>query len=103
MKKYVIIAAGGSGQRMGSSTPKQLLTIKNKPLLWYSVKAFVEAFDDIIIIVAAPLAYFGEIKNACADFSNVTLIEGGHTRFQSVKNGLAMVKEPSVVFVHDAV
>jgi 2-C-methyl-D-erythritol 4-phosphate cytidylyltransferase len=34
---------------------------------------------------------------------NVELVEGGETRFQSVKNGLSKVSESSIVFVHDAV
>jgi 2-C-methyl-D-erythritol 4-phosphate cytidylyltransferase len=34
---------------------------------------------------------------------NVQLVEGGETRFQSVKNGLSKVSESSIVFVHDAV
>ena len=103
MKKYAIIAAGGSGQRMGNATPKQLLQIKGRPIVWYSVKAFADAFDDVTIIVVAPAAHIAEIRTICAGFSNVDVIPGGNTRFQSVKNGLAMVKEPSIVFVHDAV
>lgn len=103
MKKYAIIAAGGSGQRMGSSVPKQFLQINGKPLLWYSVKAFVDAFADVNIVVVAPSANIEEAKTVCAGFDNVIFVEGGATRFQSVKNGLNTVKEPSIVFVHDGV
>lgn len=103
MKKYAIIAAGGSGQRMGSSVPKQFLQIKGKSILWYSVCAFADAFEDINIIVVAPSASIAEAKHVCAEFRNITFVEGGATRFQSVKNGLAVIKKSSIVFVHDAV
>lgn len=103
MKKYAIIAAGGSGQRMGAAVPKQFLELKGKPVLWYSVKAFVDAFDDISIIVVAPADHLVKAKEACAEFSNVRFVAGGETRFHSVKNGLDGVTEASIVFVHDAV
>ncbi len=103
MKKYAIIAAGGSGQRMGSTVPKQFLEIKGKSILWHSVKAFVDAFADINIVIVTPAAYITEAQNICSEFRNIIFIEGGASRFQSVKNGLAVVKEASIVFVHDAV
>jgi len=103
MKKYAIIAAGGSGQRMGADVPKQFLEINGKPILWHSISTFVEAFNDITIIVVAPTANMTETKNLCGGFSNVIFVDGGASRFQSVKNGLAAVKESSIIFVHDAV
>jgi 2-C-methyl-D-erythritol 4-phosphate cytidylyltransferase len=33
----------------------------------------------------------------------ILTITGGETRFHSVQKGLSLVKEPSIVFVHDAV
>jgi len=43
MKKYAIIVAGGSGTRMGSATPKQFLLLGDKPVLYYTIKTFLEA------------------------------------------------------------
>src|SRR5437868_5886385 len=103
MKKYAIIAAGGSGTRMGSATPKQFLQLNGKSILWYSVKAFCDAFDDIDIVVVVPALHISEAKQACAAFKNVEYVEGGPSRFQSVKNGLNKVQGEAIVFVHDAV
>jgi 2-C-methyl-D-erythritol 4-phosphate cytidylyltransferase len=104
MNKYVIIAAGGSGTRMGNTTPKQFLQLKGKSILWYSVKAFADTFNDINIVVVVPGAHFAEAKNDCSEFNNVVFVEGGASRFQSVKNGLAkIIDDHSIVFVHDAV
>ena len=42
MKKYAVIVAGGSGQRMGGATPKQFLLLKGKPLLQYTIQSFLD-------------------------------------------------------------
>lgn len=39
MKVYTIVAAGGSGSRMGSDIPKQYLTVRDRPLLYYTLNA----------------------------------------------------------------
>lgn len=103
MNKYAIIAAGGSGQRMGAATPKQFLEIQGRPVLWHTVHAFTEAFADMNVVVVAPAATLQEARQICSAFPRVTVVEGGSTRFQSVSKGLKMVQEESVVFVHDAV
>ena len=54
MKKFAVIAAGGSGTRMGGALPKQFLLLNGKPLLWYSVTAFLQAYDDLEIILVLP-------------------------------------------------
>lgn len=103
MNKHAIIAAGGSGTRMGNDTPKQFLGLNGKPLLWHSVAAFANTFPGIVITVVAPAAHLEAAKDICSSFPGITFTEGGATRFLSVKKGLATVKEPSIVFVHDAV
>jgi len=52
MKKYAVIVAGGSGTRMGASIPKQFMLLKDKPVLYYSIKAFVDAYPDLQVILA---------------------------------------------------
>lgn len=106
MKKYAVIVAGGSGVRMGASMPKQFLLIHGKPILWYSLQVFLTAFADIEIILVLPPEY-DETGRAIADslhtITPTRRIAGGETRFQSVRNGLTLVEEPSMVFIHDAV
>lgn len=105
-KKIAIIVAGGTGQRMGSVVPKQFLAIQGKPILLHTIDQFVAAFSDIQLVVVLPESYIKEgqdllTKNGFT--KNIVFVAGGDTRFQSVKNGLAQVKELSIVFVHDAV
>ncbi|MET0242232.1 MAG: 2-C-methyl-D-erythritol 4-phosphate cytidylyltransferase [Flavitalea sp.] len=104
--KFAVIVAGGSGQRMGSATPKQFLILSGKPVLWYTLRAFLNAYDDLRAILVLPAAHLPtgqEIVNSLEGYERVTLCEGGDTRFQSVKNGLKHVPENAIVFVHDGV
>ncbi len=103
--KIAIIVAGGTGQRMGSVVPKQFLEIEGKSILLHTIDQFVNAFDDIRLVVVLPEGYIEEGKKLLKDKTKnpIQFIAGGETRFQSVKNGLTAVKEKSIVFVHDAV
>jgi 2-C-methyl-D-erythritol 4-phosphate cytidylyltransferase len=44
-----------------------------------------------------------EMINSFFPSNKIQIAQGGDTRFQSVKNGLALVKEDSIIFVHDGV
>jgi 2-C-methyl-D-erythritol 4-phosphate cytidylyltransferase len=106
MKKYALIVAGGAGKRMNSSMPKQFHILNDKPLLYYTLRAFLEAYDDMQIILVLPEEYIAvgqEIIDAYFDYSRVQITIGGRQRFHSVQNGLAMVEDESIVMVHDAV
>lgn len=104
MNKFAVIVAGGNGTRMGSVIPKQFLLINEKPLIYYSIKAFVDAFEDIQIIVVLPKEHFNNNSTLQTYFKQkIEFVEGGATRFYSVKNGLFAIKNNGVVFVHDAV
>lgn len=106
MKKYAIIVAGGAGVRMGGNTPKQFMLLKDKPVLYYTLKVFLEAYTDLQIILVLPVDYTDmgqEIIDAYFDKDRIKITAGGDTRFQSVKNGVGLVEGESIVFVHDGV
>jgi len=106
MNTYVIIVAGGSGERMGTLVPKQFLELVGKPLLHYSITAFRTAFPDIRIILVVPAAHLPrgqELARNPAYNGQVEVVTGGATRFDSVKNGLKCIEKDSIVFVHDGV
>lgn len=104
MKKFAIVAAAGSGTRMGRDMPKQFLEINGKPVLYYTLKAFIEAFDDItIILVVHPeyMDYAHKIAGSLAYQGTIHIIAGASSRFGSIKAGLKLVNDDSIVFVHD--
>lgn len=106
MKKVALIVAAGSGSRMNVETPKQFLSLNNKPVLYYAISAFVNAYEDIEIILVLPgkhIAKGQEIIDGYFDNSKFRLCAGGRTRFHSVQNGLSLIEEDCIVFVHDGV
>ncbi|RAI99861.1 2-C-methyl-D-erythritol 4-phosphate cytidylyltransferase [Chitinophaga skermanii] len=105
-QKIAIIVAGGAGLRMGSDIPKQFLHLHGKPVIHHTLQAFLSAYDDMQVILVCPSAHqviAQEIVAGLSKPSAVKVIQGGETRFHSVKNGLQEVTAPSVVFVHDGV
>jgi 2-C-methyl-D-erythritol 4-phosphate cytidylyltransferase len=106
LKKYAVIVAGGTGTRMESTIPKQFLLINNKPILFYTIDTFLKSFSDLQIILVLPeehIAVGQEIIDAHFDYNRIEITIGGRTRFHSTQNGLKLIKEESIVFVHDAV
>ncbi|MEO7962059.1 MAG: 2-C-methyl-D-erythritol 4-phosphate cytidylyltransferase [Ginsengibacter sp.] len=106
MNKVALIVAGGKGARMNSDLPKQFMTIYNRPMLYYTIKAFIAAYEDLEIILVLPVEHMAmgqEIIDGYFDQSRFKLCEGGRTRFHSVQNGLSLVQQESIIFVHDGV
>ncbi len=105
MKKYAIIVAGGTGTRMHADVPKQFMLLNGKPVIQYSIEAFYACDPAVQIIIVIHPDYKSFVKNL--DFEPGIPVpflttDGGKTRFDSVKNGLQMIKEDGYVAVHDA-
>lgn len=106
MVQYALIVAGGSGSRMQSDTPKQFITIGNKPILLHTLEAFYRYSPEIQIILVLPAeqtAYWKELRKTYNCQVPHAIVEGGNSRFQSVKNGLILVPPEAVVAIHDGV
>lgn len=104
MKIDAIVLAGGRGLRMGNSTPKQYLPLLEKPMLFYSLKAFEESFIDNVILVCNE----GEedfcrkeivIKHGLNKVNKI--VAGGKERFESVFNGLMASDGCDYIYIHD--
>jgi 2-C-methyl-D-erythritol 4-phosphate cytidylyltransferase len=106
MKKFAIIVAGGLGSRMDSTLPKQFLLLKGKPVLYYTLNSFLKAYADLQVILVLPEEFIAagqEIIDAFFEYERIQITVGGRTRFHSVQNGVKLIGEESIVFVHDAV
>lgn len=103
-KTVAIVLAAGRGKRMQSDVAKQYLLVRNKPVLYYSLKAFQDSLVDEIILVTAEseIAYCkDEIVEKYA-FSKVSqIVAGGKERYHSVHNGLKACKDVDIVLIHD--
>ena len=104
MKKYALIVAGGKGLRMGAEIPKQFLLLKGKPVLMHTIEAFANISDIHIVLVLpqSQMSYWQELTSEYSFSISHTLIAGGDTRFQSVRNGLSVVSD-GMVAIHDGV
>lgn len=107
MNKAAIIVAGGRGTRMGGPISKQYLPIGGQPVLMHTLQTFHEADPSIALILVLPKDDFTYWKGLCSTFRfqlEHQLVEGGNSRFQSVKNGLhALPFETGLVAIHDGV
>lgn len=114
MTHYTILVAGGSGSRMQSDIPKQFLMLHGAPILLHTIRKFTALEDNAIILVLPKeqMNYWNELVNTFSLETQtelaqkVTIVEGGATRFQSVKNGLHSIQNAesdSIVLVHDGV
>ncbi|MDW7695020.1 2-C-methyl-D-erythritol 4-phosphate cytidylyltransferase [Flammeovirgaceae bacterium SG7u.111] len=107
MNKYAVIVAGGRGSRMKNIVPKQFLMVKNIPVLMHTLTRYHDADPDIQLIVVLP-RYEQETwrKLKLSNGFNIPhrIVEGGKSRFQSVKNGLNVISEnDALVAIHDGV
>jgi 2-C-methyl-D-erythritol 4-phosphate cytidylyltransferase len=105
-KRYAIVVAGGKGERMGTTVPKQFLVLAGLPILMHTLRAFHKADPKINIVLVLPASEILFWKQLCIQYDfNIKhlLIEGGPTRFASVKNGLDRITESGLIAVHDGV
>lgn len=103
---YAIFTAGGSGTRMGAETPKQFMDLCGIPVLQRTIEKFVEAEPSTKVITVLPKAHMKTWKDLCLRFGMdvpQVLVEGGITRFHSVRNALVKVPDGAIVAVHDGV
>ena len=97
-----VIAAAGSGERLGAGGPKALVELAGRSLVGWSLDAFAGARSVASAVVAAPPELVGEVEEALrAAPLPVKVVAGGEARSYSVAAALAGV-EAAIVVVHDA-
>lgn len=94
-----IVAAAGSGLRLGADRPKALVPLAGRPLVAWAVETLL-AGGAHEVVVAVPSEHRDEFAAALPD---VRLVDGGTSRTASVRAALAAVSPRAVaVLVHDA-
>lgn len=106
-KQAVIIVAGGKGERMQTIVPKQFLLIREKPVLMHTLQRFYSfnpLADFILVLPESQIEYWNSLCREHDFQLKHSLVKGGATRFESVKNGLmALNPEVDFVAIHDGV
>jgi 2-C-methyl-D-erythritol 4-phosphate cytidylyltransferase/2-C-methyl-D-erythritol 2,4-cyclodiphosphate synthase len=103
MKFVGIIVAAGKGLRAGGELPKQWRLLLGKPVVRWSAEALQASGAAALIIVIAP-GDRDRVEAILGNMSNLTIIEGGAERVDSVRAGLeaSRVFDPQAVLIHDA-
>ncbi|WP_336030101.1 2-C-methyl-D-erythritol 4-phosphate cytidylyltransferase [Geodermatophilus sp. FMUSA9-8] len=100
MSAVGIVAAAGSGLRLGADRPKALVPLGGRPLVAWAVATLLDGGVDEVV-VAVPAADHDAFAAVLPD--GVRLVEGGATRTASVRAALARVPDDATaVLVHDA-
>jgi 2-C-methyl-D-erythritol 4-phosphate cytidylyltransferase/2-C-methyl-D-erythritol 2,4-cyclodiphosphate synthase len=106
MHVTAIIAAAGSGRRLGAATPKQLIDIGGGTMLQHSLTAFRThpRVDEIVVVLpkGTAIALPSGIVGGRA-YPELRTAVGGERRQDSVANAFDAVSEHTdVVLIHDA-
>ena len=91
---------------MGAGIPKQFLLLDRKPILQRTIERFADAFDDAKFLVVLPEEHIDTWKGLCERYSlgcPHTIVRGGISRYQSVRNALEKVPDGALVMIHDGV
>jgi 2-C-methyl-D-erythritol 4-phosphate cytidylyltransferase len=91
-----VIAAAGSGERLGAGGPKAFVPLAGRPMIAWSIDAFRACESVRRVVVAVPPGHDHGLAG-----EGLAVVSGGATRAQSVANGLDEV-ETELVAVHDA-
>lgn len=100
----VIILSGGRGKRMGADISKQFISINDKPMLYYTIKKFMDnkLIDEIILVL--PKDEIDYCKTEVLEKNGLKvdkIVEGGKERQDSVFNGLKAIERADIVLIHD--
>ena len=111
---FAAILAGGIGSRMGcTDTPKQFLTLGNKPVIIHTIEKFVinKKIDKIIVLI--PKNFINHTNHLIEEYiphnDDIIVIEGGATRNDTLMNSINYIDENfgiddnSIILTHDSV
>jgi 2-C-methyl-D-erythritol 4-phosphate cytidylyltransferase len=101
----VVIVAGGSGSRTGSTELKQFRWVAGKPMLLHSIQTFQARGDVAMVVCVLPREHLGDPPPWIfqSDADRLLLSVGGRHRSESVANGLEdLPNECEIVVIHDA-
>ena len=110
MAIVALLIAGGSGNRMGQSIPKQFLTVNERPVIVYTLEAF-QKHPEIDAIAVVCISGWETVLQAYANQFNITklkyIIAGGKNGQDSIRNGVYELEKhfapDDIVLIHDAI
>lgn len=101
---YNIIVAAGSGSRFGAALPKQYCLMNGRPVLMHTIDNMRRALPESQILLVLNRDFVDYWAELCEKYSFISpkVVEGGDTRWQSVKNAIDKIPtDGQVITVHD--
>lgn len=110
MSNIAVIIAGGVGNRMGQSIPKQFINVYDKPILMYTLEAFQKhPMIDAIEVVCID-GWENVVWSYAKQFSITKLkwvAKGGPSGQESIRNGVFNLEDKcspdDIIIVHDGI
>lgn len=110
MANIALLIAGGSGERMQQSIPKQFLMVNERPVIIYTMEAF-QKHPEIDEIAVVCINGWESVLRAYASQFNITklkhIVPGGSNGQGSIRNGIFELekyhKPEDIVLIHDAI
>ena len=108
MKIGAVIVAEGRGERFGGNVKKQFYPLKGKPIIVWALDTFDKSdrIAELIVVVEKEDREFflKKILSKYRFSKNITLVDGGRMRQDSVFNGVMSIsKDVDIVVIHDGV
>ena len=108
MPKFAVIlpAAGQSTRFSGFQRKKPFVALKGRPVWVRTAEHFLNRADvsqTILVVAPEDLDWFHETFRANLGFMEITVVAGGKSRAESVRNGISAITKPAeFIAVHDA-
>ena len=105
---YAVIAAGGTGSRMGADKPKQYIEIGGKSIIAHTAEIFLSCKRIDKVIVLCPGDWVDYTKNIF-EGTDITVISGGSTRNETLMKAISHIEktdglsDDTYLVTHDAV
>lgn len=91
------------GTRLGAGMPKARVELGGTPLVVHAVRRIAVVDGVTHCVVVAPATHRAEFEQLLSEFPQVSVVDGGGERSDSVRAGLtALAGDYDVVLVHDA-
>ena len=107
MKTYVLLMAGGVGNRVGAGIPKQFIEVLGEPVIAYTMRRFQECpmVDGIeLVCVKGFEDLLAEIARKAGITKVIKIVEGGHDYEHSIINGVkgfeGIANPDDVILIH---
>lgn len=108
LRCWAVIPAAGVGKRMGTTVPKQYLSLAGHPTIFHALNTLLRHphIAGLVVAVSAEDEWWPEVAATLATEKPLWIATGGAERCHSVLNGLVTLREHAEptdwVLVHDA-